>query len=104
MRKNFMAKAQEEMDRRAFLVLMAGAGAGLTVNAEALKRLDEISLSDQQQPLSRFNVYRGNSHSHTIFTWTHGAHRAKSMSRLTEPTEFKSHWKVPPGTDWKDWK
>jgi len=57
---------------------------------------------DSQQPLSYFNVYRGNSHSHTIFTWTHGEHREKGISDLTQPTEFHPDWKVPPGVDWRD--
>ena len=82
---------------------MAGTGAGLAANAQGLRCLDEFSSSVQQKPLSYFNVYRGNTHSHTIFTWTHGAHRTKSMPKLTEPTEFKSHWKVPLGTDYRDW-
>ncbi|WP_136060429.1 CehA/McbA family metallohydrolase domain-containing protein [Pontiella sulfatireligans] len=68
-----------------------------------MNRFVKPSASDERQPLSYFNVYRGNTHSHSIFTWTHGAHRTKCMSKLTEPTEFKSHWKVPAGTDYRDW-
>lgn len=58
--------------------------------------------SEQQQPLSYFKVYRGNTHSHTIFTWTHGAHRSKSIAKLTEPTEFHADFKAPAGTNYRD--
>jgi hypothetical protein len=51
--------------------------------------------------LSYFNIYRGNSHSHTIFTWTHGAHR-EHIANLEFPTEFNPEWNVPPGVDWRD--
>ncbi|MDF7824535.1 hypothetical protein P4B35_10965 [Pontiellaceae bacterium B12227] len=95
-----MTKTQK-VDRRSFLVLLAGTGA--VANAQIMNRFAKSPVSDERQPLSYFNVYRGNTHSHTIFTWTHGAHRSKPMPKLNEPTEFKSHWKVPPGTDWKDW-
>lgn len=62
------------------------------------------SLNEQKQPLSYFNVYRGNTHAHTIFTWTHGTHRAGSIKELNAPTEFNPDWKVPAGTDPKDYK
>lgn len=61
-------------------------------------------LEEQQQPLSYFNIYRGNNHSHTIFTWTHGAHREKAILDLASPTKFHPDWNVPPGMDWKDYK
>lgn len=61
-------------------------------------------LEEQQQPLSYFNIYRGNSHSHTIFTWTHGSHRDVGIKELTSPTEFKPDWNIPPGVDWRDHK
>jgi hypothetical protein len=61
-------------------------------------------LEEQQQPLSYFNIYRGNSHSHSIFTWTHGAHREKPVRDLDDPTPFHSDWNVPSGMDWKDYK
>jgi hypothetical protein len=48
--------------------------------------------AEQQLPLSEFQVYRGNSHSHTIFTWTHGWFRATD-------TEFDTTWNIPPGMD-----
>ena len=54
--------------------------------------------------MSEYNIYRGNSHSHTIFTWTHGAHREASIRDLEAPTEFHADWNVPPGVDWKDHK
>lgn len=59
-------------------------------------------IEEQNQPLSYFNVYRGNSHSHTIFTWTHGEHRDKGINDLTKPTEFHPDWNVPEGVDWRD--
>ena len=62
------------------------------------------NLKEQQQPLSYFKIYRGNTHSHTIFTWTHGAHREKGMTDLSSPTKFHPDWNVPPGMDWKDYK
>jgi len=61
-------------------------------------------LVEQQQALSYFNIYRGNSHSHTIYTWTHGAHREEGMLDLASPTKFHPDWNVPPGMDWKDYK
>ncbi len=70
-----------------------------TQNADNSK-FDHIG--EQQQPLSYFNVYRGNNHSHTIFTWTHGGHRDKAIRFLHDPTEFHPDWHVPPGVDWKD--
>jgi hypothetical protein len=57
---------------------------------------------EQKKPLSYFNVYRGNSHSHTIFTWTHGEHRKDLISDLSKPTKFHPDWNVPEGVDWKD--
>ena len=45
-------------------------------------------LEEQQQALSYFNIYRGNSHSHTIYTWTHGAHRDKGILDLDLPLNF----------------
>jgi hypothetical protein len=59
-------------------------------------------IEEQQQPLSYFNIYRGNSHSHTVFTWTHGAHREEGMTDLGAPTKFHPDWIVPQGMDWKD--
>ncbi len=65
---------------------------------------DEVSYAEeQQQSLSYFNIYRGNNHSHTIYTWTHGAHRVKGISDLSDPTEFHPDWIVPPGMDFKDY-
>jgi hypothetical protein len=65
---------------------------------------DKVSYSEeQQQSLSYFNIYRGNNHSHTIYTWTHGAHRVKGISDLSDPTEFHPDWIVPPGMDYKDY-
>lgn len=60
------------------------------------------NLPEQQRPLSYFNIYRGNSHTHTIFTWTHGEHRKELITRLDKPTPFHPDWNVPPGVDWKD--
>ncbi|MDO9635048.1 MAG: DUF3604 domain-containing protein [Paludibacter sp.] len=57
---------------------------------------------DQKKPLSYFNIYKGNTHAHTIFTWTHGAHREKSMGKLVDPTEFHPDFIVPGKTDWRD--
>lgn len=65
------------------------------------KEIAEV-IHEGQQPLSYFNIYRGNSHSHTIFTWTHGEHREKGISDLSKPTEFHPAWNVPEGVDWRD--
>ncbi|VGO13025.1 hypothetical protein PDESU_01579 [Pontiella desulfatans] len=92
---------KNRIDRRSVLGLLAGTGAA--ANAQIMDRFAESPAVDEKKPLSFFNVYRGNTHSHTIFTWTHGAHRSKPMPKLDEPTEFKPHWKVPDGTDYKDW-
>jgi len=56
---------------------------------------------EQTKPLSYFKVYRGNTHAHTIFTWTHGAHREKSIKKIDKPTEFHPNFKVPAGMDWR---
>lgn len=62
-----------------------------------------VNSSDESlKDLSYFNVYRGNTHSHTIYTWTHGEHRAKGISDLSQPTEFHPDWNVPPGVDWRN--
>jgi len=63
----------------------------------------KIDIPDErQQPLSYFNVYRGNTHTHTIFTWTHGEHRKELIKDLSKPTPFHPDFIAPPGTDWKD--
>lgn len=59
--------------------------------------------NESSELLSHFNVYRGNSHSHTIFTWTHGEHREKGINDLSSPTEFHPDWHIPPGVDWRDY-
>lgn len=67
------------------------------------QKIDVVSPSNtDSELLSQFNVYRGNSHSHTIFTWTHGEHREKGMDKLDTPTEFHPDYHVPPGVDWRD--
>lgn len=79
---------------------------GLSSGIYAQKKEKSVagSQSEQQQPLSYFNVYRGNTHAHTIFTWTHGSHRSKSIAQLDTPTEFSPDFKAPATTDWKDYK
>src|SRR5690606_15006659 len=72
-----------------------------SIKAQTVNNTNTAS-SEAQQPLSYFNIYRGNSHSHTIFTWTHGEHREKGINDLASPTEFHPDWGVPPGVDWKD--
>lgn len=79
---------------------VTGGGLCSTASAQAMKEVE--TPSDTHQPLSYFNIYRGNSHSHTIFTWTHGEHRAKGMNDINSPTEFHPEWHVPPGVDWRD--
>jgi hypothetical protein len=48
---------------------LAASGPAGEVRAEA------ASADEQQLPLSDFNIYRGNTHAHTIYTWSHGEHR-----------------------------
>lgn len=60
------------------------------------------SLQEAQRPLSYFNVYQGNTHSHTLFTWTHGEHRKELIKELDKPTPFGPNFPAPPGTDWRD--
>jgi len=87
------------------LVLAAGlvsAGSSCRETNQPEKENSVIVTEEQQQPLSYFNIYRGNSHSHTIFTWTHGEHRDKGINDLSKPTEFHPDWNVPPGVDWRD--
>lgn len=61
-------------------------------------------LLESQQPLSYFNVYKGNTHAHTLFTWTHGEHRKELIKELDKPTPFGPNFQTPPGTDWRDEK
>lgn len=67
-----------------------------------LKTGNQSLSNEQKKPLSYFNIYRGNNHSHTIFTWTHGEHRKVGINDLSKPTEFHPDWNVPEGVDWKD--
>ncbi len=86
-----------------FIVLL-GFIAAFFVFASKNANDDALSLKEQQHPLSYYNVYRGNTHSHTIFTWTHGAHREKGMTDLSAPTPFHPDWNVPPGMNYKDYR
>lgn len=69
---------------------------------QKIDRMDSI-ISRSSELLSHYNVYRGNVHSHTIYTWTHGEHRAEGIDDLSVPTEFHPLWHVPSGVDWKDY-
>ena len=60
-------------------------------------------LGEHVKPLNGFHVYRGNSHAHSFFTWTHGEHRSRAVNDLTAPTEFHEDWNVPHGVDWRDY-
>lgn len=62
------------------------------------------NVKEQQKPLSNFKVFRGNTHAHTIYTWTHGAHREKGMTDLSAPTNFHPDWNVPQGMNYKDYQ
>lgn len=62
------------------------------------------NLDESQKPLSYFNVYKGNTHSHTILTWTHGEHRKELIKQLDKPTPFGPDFPTPAGTDWRDEK
>ncbi len=63
---------------------------------------DSGNLKELHKPLSYYKVFRGNTHSHTIYTWTHGAHREKGITDLSAPTNFHPEWKVPSGMDFKN--
>jgi hypothetical protein len=85
----------------------------LAISLVSCKSATKVSQSDKpgieirdesQQPLSYFNVYKGNTHSHTILTWTHGEHRKELIKELDKPTPFKPGFATPPGTDWRDEK
>ncbi len=39
-------------------------------------------IDEQRLPLSKFNIYRGESHAHSVYTWSHGAHREDSSGPL----------------------
>ncbi|MEX2634218.1 MAG: hypothetical protein WD267_09295 [Balneolales bacterium] len=54
------------------------------------------TVDEQKLPLSAFNVYRGNTHAHTIITWTHGPQREKFEG------PFNMDWQAPPGTNLED--
>lgn len=74
----------------------------LTGHAQSIRKISS-NLKKQQKPLSYFKIFRGNTHSHTIYTWTHGAHREKGMTDLSAPTKFHPEWKVTPEMDFKDY-
>jgi hypothetical protein len=77
----------------------------LIATTDQLQNDENITLvNESRMPLSYFNIYRGNSHAHTIFTWTHGPHRVGGISNLSRPTIFNPEWQVPPGVDWTDHK
>ncbi len=84
------------------MLLILAAGSLFPARTPAARAETAASVPEARRPLSDFNVYRGNSHSHTIFTWTHGAHRSVSIRDLESPTEFHPAWNVPPGVDWRD--
>lgn len=44
-------------------------------------------------PLSDFNIYRGETHAHTVYTWSHGSHRTGGNYSELEPD-----WDPPSGT------
>lgn len=83
-------------------MLVAWSMIGCSSYSNAQRPSTNTVTNEAQQPLSYFNIYRGNSHAHTIFTWTHGEHREKGISKLDEPTEFHPNYKVPTGMDWRD--
>ncbi|GEM_PF-737978 len=88
--------------RQLFWLLSAAAVAVLPAAPSAAGGETTEHVVEARRPVSDFNVYRGNSHSHTIFTWTHGAHRSASIRDLESPTKFHPSWNVPPGVDWRD--
>lgn len=50
--------------------------------------------SDEQKlPLSAFNLYKGDTHVHSVYSWSHGSHRSGSNYSDLEPG-----WDPPPGT------
>jgi hypothetical protein len=87
------------------LLIMALSGYSRVITGQATFGNNNCNyIEDQQRPLSHYNIYRGNSHSHTIFTWTHGAHRETPITDLGSPTEFHPDWNIPSGVDWRDHK
>lgn len=84
------------MRRHILLFFMAAAVMSCqTISNTADGSMDQHP-DEQQLPLSEFNVYRGNTHGHTIFTWTHGPQRESFEG------PFNKEWQVPPGTDLSD--
>jgi hypothetical protein len=88
--------------RHLLSLLILAAGLAFLGNLPAVRAETGECVEEARRPLSDFHVYRGNSHSHTIFTWTHGAHRSAAIRDLESPTEFHPAWDVPPGVDWRD--
>ncbi|MEX0685133.1 MAG: hypothetical protein WD267_09235 [Balneolales bacterium] len=44
-------------------------------NTDFQNNVNADSLKEQQLPLSDYNIYKGETHAHTVFTWSHGNHR-----------------------------
>ncbi|TVS17748.1 MAG: hypothetical protein EA424_12110 [Planctomycetaceae bacterium] len=54
---------------------------------------------EQRLPLSAFNIYRGETHAHSVYTWSHGAHRADGGGALKtdwDQQSYRNH-QGPPG-------
>ena len=46
---------------------------------------------EQRLPLSAFNIYRGESHAHTVYTWSHGNHWADGGEALRADWDQENH-------------
>lgn len=68
-----------------------------------------VIFENSKMPFSYYKIYRGNTHAHTIITWTHGAHRDKSVkindstALLNMKHPFRQDWGVPETMSWKDY-
>jgi len=56
-----------------------------------------VAVDEQRLPLSAFHIYRGETHAHTMYTYSHGNHRDKDKSLKADwDRENYSNYQGPP--------
>lgn len=56
-----------------------------------------VAVDEQRLPLSAFHIYRGETHAHTVYTYSHGNHRGKDGALKADwDRETYSNYQGPP--------